>query len=357
MANTTTAVNTNDVTYYKPGSTITKTPDWMRYFRAVVYAHTNGAIQYPKADGSNQQAIQDFAKPQPKDVALDISNLRCTFQAQHYALNYPNICQLTVYNLNAQTENAIIQEGYRLTVTAGYKNNPGQIFDGDIVMCTRSRQNGTDMVLNILAMDGGEFFQFGFSNFCLQKGQSARDVVKHIANTASTPINIGYVSPALDSMKFSKSFAAHGKASESLDDIAKSINGTWFIEGGKLYVVAYSDSAAKLPLGKQAVVLTPETGLLGNPQQQGQGVQARSLLNPAIQLYGLVNIPNVYITEQMVNISDYSSGISMKYSLDPYAIYRVISVNHNGDTRGNAWYSDIVTVSQSGAIPETLTLN
>lgn len=357
MANTVTEVNTNDATIYKTGSTISKTPDWGRYFHAVIYAHTTDAIQYPNASGSNQQAIQEFATQKSSDVVLDISNLRCTFQAQHYALNYPNTCQLTVYNLNAQTEKTVIYEGYRLAVWAGYANNPGQIFDGDIVMCTRSRQNGTDMALNILAMDGGQFYQFGYANFSLTKGQSARDVVKHVANTASTPVDIGYVSPALDSLKFSKSFAAHGKASESLDDITKSINGTWFIEGGKLYVVAYSDSAAKLPLGKQAVVLTPETGLLGNPQQQGQGVQARSLLNPAIQLYGLVNIPSVYITEQMVTIGSYSDGISKKWTLDSHDLYRVISVNHNGDTRGNAWYSDIVTVGQSGSIPETLTLN
>lgn len=359
-----TTLATDSATNYEPGKTISKTPFWNRHFRARIYLRTSNTTVYPNSDGSNQQQI-NASIPKTADLpSIDVSDLRCTFQAQHYALNYPNICNLTIYNLNASTENTVIEEGYRLILEAGYcpDGNPkhgnfGQIFDGEILMCTRSRLNGTEMVLNILAMDGAQFYSYGYCNFSLAKGQSMRDVVKNIANKASTPIFLGYATPALDSKKLSKGYSAHGKPSETLNDIARSINGTWFIEGGKLYVVAYSDSAAKLPLGKQAVVLTPETGLLGNPQQQGQGVQARSLLNPAIQLYGLVNIPNVYITEQMVTVGSYSQGISMKYPLDSHALYRVISVNHNGDTRGNAWYSDIVTVTQSGAIPETLTLN
>lgn len=122
-------------------------------------------------------------------------------------------------------------------------------------------------------------------------------------------------------------------------------------------MVAYSDSATKLPFGLQAAVLTPDTGLLGNTEQNGQGVNARSLLNSSIMVYGLVNIQNELITEQMVQPGSYSDEIGMKYALDPNNLYRVISVNHNGDTRGNAWYSDIVAVTQNGNIPETLTLN
>jgi hypothetical protein len=224
-------------------------------------------------------------------------------------------------------------------------------------MCTRSKENGTEMVLNILAMDGAEFLQFGFANFALTKGQSMRAVTEHMAAKASTPVKLAYASPILDKIKLAKSYVAHGKCADSLTEIAKSIDGTWFIEGGKLYIIAYSDSATKLPLGLQAVELSPKTGLLGNPQQQDQGVKGRSLLNPAIQIYGLLKIKNDLITEQMVDIGSYSSGISMKYALDPHGIYRVISVNHNGDTRSNTWYSDFVTVSQDGNIPEMLGVN
>lgn len=360
-ADTVSSSSNNTPIYTPTGNIVFSSPNWNRYFDAKIYAHTEPQVQFANSTGSNQSSMQAFAQQQDTDVVLDVSNLRCVFQAQHYALYYPNICHLTVYNLNAQTEKMIILEGYRLVIEAGYwpvgsPKHAGQIFDGNIIQCTRSR-NGPDMLLNILAMDGSMFYQVGYCNFQLIKGQSMRDVVNTVSQKASVPIDIGYASPQLDNIKLQKGLTAHGKPEETLNDIARSINGTWFVEGGKLYVVAYSDSASKLPLGLQAVVLTPDTGLLGNPEQNGQGVNARSLLNSSIMIYGLVNIPNELITEQMVQPGSYSGGIGTKYSLDTQSVYRVISVNHNGDTRDNAWYSDIVTVSQTGNISETLTLN
>lgn len=344
-------------TYKSTGKVISSTENWKRYYRARIYAHTSKAIQYPLSDGSNAAAMQTFAQQQKGDVEIDVSELRCTFSAKHYALGYPNICNLTIYNLNAKTENQIIYEGYRLVLEAGYKGNPGQIFDGEVLMCTRSKLNGTDMVLNILAMDGSSFYEFGFANFSITKGQSARTIVNNIANKAASPISLAYASPALDKITLSKGAAVHGLARQTLTDLAKSINGTWFIEGNKLHVIAYSDKAAGLPMGKQAVELNAKTGLLGNPQQQTQGITARSLLNPAIQLYGLVHISNSLITEQMVTIGSFSAGITKKWALDPEGIYRVISSDFNGDTRGNNWYTDFTAVSQAGLIPEVLSIN
>jgi hypothetical protein len=352
--------NTSGLPTYTTGETpkvISSTANWMRSYKCQIYKHASSAIQYPQFSSTvaSQQAMQDFTKPQSTDQIIDVSQLRCTFSAQHYALYYPNICNITIYNLNAETENQIIQEGYRLVLQAGYSNNPGEIFDGDILMCTRSKLNGTEMVLNVLAMDGGQFYQYGFANFTVAKGQSARAIVNNIANKAAVPVTLAYASPALDKIQLAKGFSVHNLARETLSDMAKTINGTWFIEGGQLYIIANSDAADTLPGNlKQAIELNEKTGLIGNPQQQDQGIAARSLLNPAIQLYGFVHVSNSEITEQMVTVGSFSAGIGVKWALDPEGLYRVISINHNGDTRGNAWYSDITAVSQAGNIPEYL---
>jgi hypothetical protein len=356
MADTTTGLPT----YESTGKVISSTANWMRNYKCQIYTHTVAAIQYPQfaSNPATQQAMQTFTQPLASDIVIDVSQLRCTFSAQHYALYYPNICNITIYNLNAEYENAIIQEGYRLVLQAGYGDNPGEIFDGDILMCTRSKINGTEMVLNILAMDGGQFYNYGFANFTVAKGQSARAVVNNVTNNTAVPVTLGYASPALDKIMLTKGFSAHGLARETLSDMAKTINGTWFIEGGKLYIMAYADAADQLPGNlKQAIELNDKTGLLGNPQQQEQGITCKSLLNPAIQLYGFVHLSNTEITESMVDVGSLSQGISKKYSLDPEGLYRVISINHNGDTRGNTWYSDITAVTQAGLIPEMLSLN
>ena len=338
-----------DMTYI-PDKTLSSTANWMRQYRIKVYTHTAP----PSASTKTETYNQEFATEKDTDLVLDVSDLRCVFNVRRVALYYPNQALVTIYNLNASTEKSIIEEGYRIIIEAGYPSNYGQIFDGTVLMCTRTKQDGTDYILNILAIDGSQFVNEGYCTYTYARGQTLRDVAQGIANKASNPIQLKYASPMLDTIKLSKGIAGHGSVKTTFSDIARTINGTWYVDNGQLYIVAYSDSKDILPMGKKAVKLTPQTGLLGTPQQVGYGVKARSLLNPQIVPYGLVNIPSQYILEQMVQIGSYSEGVTRQQLLDKEDLYRVCSVTFTGDTRGNEWYSDVVTVTQSGEIMAVL---
>lgn len=342
---------------YTVGSVSSETMNWMRKYRIKIYQHTEAVSTSTNSKTYNTT----FSQPKDSDVVLDVSDLRCKFTVKRIAQCYPNTAQVTIYNLNATTENTIIQEGYRIIIEAGYQSNYGQIFDGEIIMCTRSKQDGTDYILNILALDGNQFLNESYCSFTYAKGQTAREVVQNVCNKASNPIPLGYASPQLDSIKLSKGIAVAGQPKQTLNDIAKSINGTWFVDKGRVYVIAYSDSADKLPSTMsggqvtEAVELNPQTGLLGNPQQENYGVRAQCLLNPKLMPYGMIHITNKYITEQMVSIGSYSQGVTIPYVLDPSGLYRICSVVFDGDTRGNNWYSNIVAVGQTGDMASMLT--
>ena len=352
MADDNKVQTTAKTTYAPTGAALSSTLNWMRLYRVKIYHHT----QTVAASSGDKNYYQEFAKEQSSDKIFDVSDLRIQFSIRRCALYYPNQAIIQIYNLNADTENAIIQQGYRVVVEAGYQSNYGQTFDGTIIKCIRSKQNGVDFVLSILAIDGDQFLNEGFCSFSYAKGQTARDVVNGACNKASNPISLGYASPALDSIVLSKGGNVYGQPKKTLADMAKTINGTWFIDNGKLYMFSYSDSADKLPGGlTQAVELNPKTGLLGNPQQVNYGVQARCLLNPKIMPYGLIHIPSRYITEQMAQIGTFSQGLPYPYTLDPNGIYRVCSVTFTGDTRGNEWYSDVVAVDQGGDMMSMLT--
>lgn len=304
------STSTNKI--YVPGKQVSATINWMRKYRVKIYQHT-------KATSNSKSAktyYQDFTTGKNSDAVLDVSNLRVQFTIKRNAQYYPNQAVITIYNLNAETENSITQEGYRVVVEAGYgnENNYGQIFDGTVLMCNRYKQNATDYIINILAIDGNN---------------------NHV---------------------FSKGIAVRGQAKATLSDIARTINGTWYVDNGKLYMVAYADKADKLPGGyKQAVELSPKTGLLGNPQQVNYGIDAKCLLNPKLMPYGLVHIASENITEQMVQIGSFSQGISTPYELDSDGMYRICSVSFVGDTRGNDWYSEVVAGDQKGDMASMLT--
>jgi hypothetical protein len=336
--------------YSSTGDVVSTSVNWMRKYRVLVYAHVVNQAS---------TTTTEFAQEMTGDIALDVSDLRCKFEIKRFALYYPNQAIITLYNLNASTENTIIQEGYRIIVEAGYDNdsseNYGQIFDGTVLMCNRWKDSGMDYILQILALDGTQFINEGYCSFTYEKGQTARSVIENIAGKASNAISLGYASPVFDTLTYSKGMVVHGLAKNTLSDIAKTANGTWFVDNGKLYVIAYADSSSDLPLGKQAVELSETTGLLGNPRQVNQGVNAKMLLNPRVVPYGLVHISNSLITQQLVSIGSYSNGISTPaYTLDPEGIYRVVSVTFTGDTRGNEWYTEITSVTQTGNIPEML---
>ncbi|HCW79878.1 MAG TPA: hypothetical protein DG942_02090 [Ruminococcaceae bacterium] len=349
-------VSDTNVTYVPENKALASSLDWIRDYRIKIYHHTQAVSTNSK---NAQSYYQEFAKEKNTDKVLDVSDLRVQFQIRRCAMYYPNQAVISIYNLSAETENSIIQEGYRVIVEAGYKNGIcGQIFDGTVIMYTRAKVNGTDFVLNILAIDGDQFLNEGFCSFTYAKGQTARQVVNNICNKASSPVSLGYASPSLDKIVMSKGGAVYGQPKKTLADIAKTINGTWFIDNGKLYMFSYSDSANKVPSPynrPSAVELNPLTGLLGNPQQVNYGVQARCLLNPKLTPYGLIHIASKYITEQMAQIGSYSQGITFPYTLDPNGIYRICSITFTGDTRGNEWYSDITAVDQGGNVMSMLT--
>lgn len=346
----------NTPMYQSTGNVLSSSTDFGRKYRVLVYRHNVDGINYPQA---NSEEESKFVQQQEGDTILDVSDLRCTFDIKQCAMYYPNTATVTIYNLTAEAENSIIYEGYRIVVEAGYANsdndqNYGTIFDGDVIMCSRTKQNGTDYILKILAMDGGSFYMYGFANFTVAKGQTARQVVENITNKAAVSISLGYASTSLDTVKFSKSQSVHGLSKDTLNDICKTINGTWFILNGKLYIFKYSESTDYLPMGKQAVELSEKTGLLGNPEQVDYGIHAKMLLNPQVVPFGLVHIKNDKVTRQLVTVGQYSEGISKPYKLDPYGVYRVADVHHHGDTRSNDWYTEISAIDQNGSIPEFL---
>jgi hypothetical protein len=354
------ASTTTDVIYKSTGNVTSTTTDFIRTYRVRVYKHTSNVngVQYPNSN----ETVEQFTRAQTSDTILDVSGLRCEFDVKRCAMYYPNTATVKIYNLAAGTETDIMEEGYRVIVEAGYEksssdSNWGQIFDGDILMCSREKQNGTDYILTILAVDGGELYDEGYANFTIDRGTTARNVVDNITNKASVAVDTGYISPSLKNKTYSKSIAVHGQVRNTLNDICKSLNCTWYIDNGQLNIIQYASDKSYLPNGMSAIHLSPKTGLLGNPKQVNQGVECKCLLNPQIVPYSLIEIDQQLITRQLVTLGTYSDGISTAYALDPYGLYRVVSVNHHGDTRSgaaNSWCTEISAVTQNGNIPEML---
>lgn len=279
-----------------------------------------------------------------KGTALDVSNLRCTFNITKTMLMQPNYCEVTIYNLNAETENSIIKEGMRIIVEAGYLGDQyGVIFDGDILQPIRDKEDGVTYKLTLNSLDGDKFLNFGFANFSLVRGQSLRNVTDQVTNNAKNPAQLGDIASSLSQSKLTRGKAVFGLAKDVLRQIAQSHSATFYVDNGKVNIIKADD----IPRG-EIIELSPKTGLIDTPSQTEYGVNGKCLLNPRIKLNSIIHIDNSLVRAQKVELN------KVVRTLDADGLYRVTKIIHKGDTRGNDWYTEFETVSQAGNIPSML---
>lgn len=231
--------------------------------------------------------------------ALDVSKLRCTFNIVKTIQMEPNVSIIEIYNLAIKTENDIITNGKRVTVEAGYEGTQfGLIFDGDILQCINSREDGTTCKLTIVALDSDRAINFEMADFSIVRGQTQRSIVEHMTNVASNPIQLGSISEQLDDTQLPRGKVFFGKMSDYCRQIAKGNELQFYMDDGTLNLISMKD----LPEG-EIVDLSPSSGLIGTPEQSDYGVTGKCLLNPQIKLNSMIHIDNSLVRAKQIDIN------------------------------------------------------
>lgn len=277
---------------------------------------------------------------------IDLSNMRFRFNIQQADTQSPNNCTVRVWNLSAATQQLIISNGEftRVVIQAGYGEQFGVIFDGTIKQFGRGRENATDTYLDILAADGDIAYNFGLVSGTIAAGSTPQKRVEVIAQQ----MGLGYdptrvVIPDTGGI-LPRGKVLWGMGRDAMRKTVSSIGSTWSVQNGNVQVLPLQGY-----LPGEAVVLNTMTGLIGVPVQTEEGIRIRCLLNPKLQIGGLVQIDNATINQVLqqnpaaapIPFNQWT-GIQLlaKTSADGY--YRVYVVEHEGDTRDQEWYSNIV---------------
>jgi hypothetical protein len=142
-----------------------------------------------------------------------------------------------------------------------------------------------------------------------------------------------------------------------MDNIAAQCKATWQLVDGQVQMVPEDKYI------HEAIVLNADTGLIGMPQQtMGGGVNVRCLINPNIRINGLIQLDQASVyraalgnseiaqspgriteTEENGNIeSDTLPSKQQAASIATDGVYIVKAIDYTGDTRGQAWYMDLM---------------
>lgn len=282
---------------------------------------------------------------------LNVSNLRCTFDISRVGYTEPTFSEVTIYNLSPSTENKLIKNAYYVTIEAGYEDSGhyGVIFKGQVLQPIRGKENGTDYYLKLVCIDNQRFMTYGTVCNTFVAQQTMRGVASYcMINTIDANAKATIGSLFFDDIVYPRGKVVFGSSVKELQIMANTCRGNLYFDQGKVNLT----TASKIP-SNEVVSLSPDSGLIGTPTQidvqtGGVGVSLKSLMMPMIHLDSLVYLDNSRIKAMQY---DYSARQTYSRQLDAAGLYRVIKINHKGDTRGEEWYTEMQAVSQSGALP------
>jgi len=288
------------------------------------------------------------------EKGLDLSNFRIRFEVTSADVETPNNAAIRVYNLKPETILAI-QEFSEVVLNAGYQNgNYGVIFKGTIKQFKIGRENAIDNYLDILAGDGDIEYNQAFIEMSLKSNTTPKSQIEQIAKEMGTSADLGSLMIDKQHIPSLRGAVLFGLARSNLRNIATSLDASWSIQDGSVLFLdntGYRDG--------EKVKINVGTGLIGVPEQTSGGIRVRCLINSRIQIGCLIELNNAEINQLVQQDPSAApvpynqrTGIQQNAALNTKdATYRVYAIDHQGDTRGQEWYSTLTCLAVDLSAP------
>lgn len=277
---------------------------------------------------------------------LDLSGLRIKFKVKKSDAQTPNTAEIRVYNLADSTAKQIRKEFTTITLQAGYEANFGVIFSGNIKQVRFGRESGTDTYIDIAAGDGDDAYNYAVVSTTLAAGAKQSDQIQAAAGAmAQRGVSQGFIADT-GAQALPRGKVMYGMAREYLRQSAEASETTWSVQDGKLQLVKLTEV-----LPNQAVLLNSKTGLVGTPELTNEGVKARCLCNPLLKIGVRVKIDEADVAEAKLPSTGQNAPANAGASVAQDGVYRLLVVEHSGDTFGNDWYSDLVCLNVDETAP------
>jgi hypothetical protein len=297
----------------------------------------------------------------------ELADFHMTFRVTATDGQTLNNMWVRVYNLSDSTMKRVRQEYSHVRLEAGYQHgNYAQIFNGTIKQWKRGRENATERYLDIYAADGDTLNSYSWVNET-QGPPVDHHVLAAQAQRAAKQFGIDAGPNQMDQalqtaagtagVLLTRGKTSVGQQRVMLGELGDSTLTQWSIQNGKL---VFYDLQGYLP--GEAVELNVNTGLIGQPEQTDNGIMIKCLLNPKLQVAGRVLINNGALggrrnAAQAITVTEFAdpnnpipfdqfAGQPINLaSLADDGLYRVVVIEHVGDTRGNDWYSNITALN------------
>ncbi|MDK9607117.1 phage protein [Lelliottia wanjuensis] len=252
--------------------------------------------------------------------SVEISNLRVKFSIRHTHDKTPNKATISVYNLNPTHRNLVVNKQYsKVSLSVGYgtPENCRLLYSGQISK-PRTLREGVDYITEMECDDGATDYRNAFMSVTLAAGSTHSDVLEQCIKTMKD-IQPGVV--GVDgSVTLSRGRVCYGMTRDVLTQVAGHHDADWSVQNGRLIILK-----ADYCQPGEGTMLSQETGMINSPRVTNDGLEVSCLLNPSIQVGGLIRIDSI--------VDDYDGD------------YKVTSIESTGDSHDNEWTSKITAVN------------
>lgn len=255
--------------------------------------------------------------------ALVIEELDVRFKVTRTLRPQPGTCELDVYNMNASHRGDFGGTGVAealVRVEAGYVDTgPSLLFQGNARRVV-SQRDGADWVTKVSGGDGVYAIRTARASRSFGPDSRLEDVINYLADAMG--VGRGNISDALRGATldrvgavFPQGTVVHGYAATQLTGLLASAGLAWSVQSGVLQVLPHRGT-----LARTAVLLSPESGLVGSPEIDNHGiVKAKALLIPELT------------PGRLVSLESATFG----------GTFRIEKAEYTGDTHGTDWYADL----------------
>ncbi|WP_234103746.1 hypothetical protein [Citrobacter portucalensis] len=322
---------------------------------------------------------------------IELSDFKVTFTIDWFNISSASrVGTFKIYNLSADTSNRITgKEFSKVRLIAGYDGiapevsasdvgtvrevdaadvgqsdgrNYGLIFSGEIRYSVTGKDSPIDSYVLIQAADTDLAFATSITSQTLAAGYTVADVNRALMKDFEAKGATEGLTPEMPATVFPRGRVLFGMTRHLMDNVAGQCGATWQFVDGQRQMVANNEYV------HDAIVLNSATGLISMPQQTiGNGVNVRALINPNIRVNGLIRLDqaSVYrtalsnndiamaggqITDQNTDGNITLSGTAAQpASIATDGVYIVRGIMYTGDTRGQAWYMDMMCEARGAA--------
>jgi hypothetical protein len=284
----------------------------------------------------------------PGQVGVQVEPpLRVTFDVEKNTEEEPNFHKIRVYNLRPERRREFEAKDMAVRLYAGYEQEDGALLlAAGSVADAFTYYDGPDVVTELHVLDGYVEIRDTAVSLGYSEGVTSQTILSDVARQMGLPLLLGEDVPV---RSWANGFSFFGPARNALHKVVAGSGAEWSIQNQQLQVIARRGVTKR-----QAFVLAADSGLIGYPerttenarekakvqdkttgndarlvsaQQQRHGWRVTSLLLPT------VNPGDIVIVESRTSQATGS--------------WRVESVNHNGDSEGGDWTSELQLVDRN----------